>query len=263
MHVHHHAPGSFCWFELTTTDQPQAIAFYSDLFDWRPTDFPMGPDEVYTIFRVEGRDTAAVRTMRPAQREQRVPPSWLAYISVENADAGARRALASGGTVVAPPFDVRDRGRMAVLADPTGAVFALWEPRNHHGTGIVQANGTGVWLDLNTPDPARAAKFYRDVFGWQIVAGKDMSPAKPSDYGHIVLGSDFIGGIPPASSVPNGTPAHWLIYFGVADCDKAVRKTEATGGTVLVPTVTMANTRKYAVLTDPQHAPFAVVQSLG
>jgi predicted enzyme related to lactoylglutathione lyase len=262
MHVHHHAPGTFCWFELATSDQAQAKNFYSSLLAWRADDMPIGPNEFYTIFKVDGRDAAAAHTMRPEQRAQGVPPNWLLYISVDNVDARAKRAAAAGARVTAPPFDMMDAGRMTVITDPTGAAFALWEPRNSHGTGIVQEPGAAVWADLNSPDPPRAGRFYQELLGWKIVAGKNMAPVRANEYGHIVAGDEFIGGIVPAAHVHKDAPAHWLIYFQVADCDAAVAATSAAGGHVLMPPMTMERVRKFAALADPQGAAFAVVQTL-
>jgi len=153
-----------------------------------------------------------------------------------------------------------ESGRMSVVADPTGGTFAMWEPRNHHGTGIVHASGTGVWADLNTPDPVLASQFYEALFHWKIVAGKNMAPAGPNDYGHIMNGDEFIGGIPPVSSLPTGTPPHWLIYFAVPDCEAIAAKAQSAGGAILMPPMTMAKVRKFAVLADPQRAAFAVVE---
>ena len=254
-------PGSFCWFELATTDQDRAKTFYASLFGWSINDTPLGPTEVYTIFQRDGRDAAAAYTMRPAERAQGIPPHWLVYISVENVDAMAKRVAAAHGAMLAPPFDVMESGRMAVLADPTGATVAIWEPRAHHGTGIVNAVGAAVWADLNTPDPAKAAAFYRELFGWKIVAGKNMAPAGPNDYGHIVNGDEFIGGIPPASMLPPGAPANWLIYFAVPDCDAAATSARASGGSILMPPTSMKEVRKFAVLADPQGAAFGVVET--
>ena len=124
-HIDSHPPGSFCWIELATLDQSAAKSFYSSLFGWTPFDVPMGPGEVYTIFRLEDRDAAAAYTMRPEQRSQGVPPNWMLYISVASADDAAKRARDVGGTVHMDAFDVGDSGRMAVLQDHTGAVFAF------------------------------------------------------------------------------------------------------------------------------------------
>ncbi len=262
MHVHHHAPGSFCWFELATNDQAAAKTFYASLLGWDITDTPLGPGETYTIFKIDGRAAAAAHTMDREQRAQGVSPAWLLYVSVENVDVAAKRAATVGGTVVAPPFDVTDAGRMTAIRDPTGASLALWEPRNNHGTGIVQEPGTCVWADLYSPDPGRAATFYGDLFGWKVVAGKNMEPATASDYGHIVSGTEFIGGILPAAYVPAGTPPHWLPYFSVSSCDDVVARTTAGGGQVRRPATKMEGARKYAILADPQTAAFAVVETL-
>ena len=85
-HIDSHLPGSFCWIELGTTDQPAAKSFYQALFGWTPADMPMGPDDFYTIFKLEGRDAAAAYTLRPEQRSQGVPPHWMPYIMVASAD---------------------------------------------------------------------------------------------------------------------------------------------------------------------------------
>src|SRR5271166_6536704 len=120
-----HPPGSFCWLELATTDQTAAKSFYSSLFGWTPSDSPLGPDAVYTIFKIEGRDATAAYTMFPEQRAMGIPPNWMLYVSVANADDAAKRAKAAGGTVLKDAFDVVESGRMAVLQDPTGAVFSV------------------------------------------------------------------------------------------------------------------------------------------
>ncbi len=260
MQVQRHAPGSFCWFELATTDQAQAKTFYASLFGWAPGDQPIGPTEMYSIFRKDGRDAAAAYTMRAEQRAQSIPPNWLVYVAVDNVDRSAARASAAGGVVLAPPFDVMESGRMTVIADPTGATFAMWEPHKHAGTGVAQEHGTGVWADLITTDQTRAARFYEQLFDWKIVAGKNMQEAAASDYAHIVNGQDFIGGIPPAAFVPPGVPPYWLVYFSVPDCDATVRQTTEGGGRVLMPATTVDGVGRFATLADPQGAVFAIMQ---
>jgi predicted enzyme related to lactoylglutathione lyase len=131
--IDHYAPGSFCWIELATTDQNAAKRFYSSLFGWAPADMPMGPGEFYTMFRLDGRDAAAAYTMRKEQQERGLPPYWGIYVAVESADKAAERAAAVGGRVLAPPFDVFDVGRMAVVQDPTGATFSVWQPKGPNG----------------------------------------------------------------------------------------------------------------------------------
>src|SRR5271165_1477223 len=114
--------------------------------------------------------------MYPEQRAQGMPPSWTLYISVASADDAAKRAKAAGGTVLKEPFDVGEPGRTSVLQDPTGAVFCVWQANKNQGTGIAHVDGTLCWADLSTPDPARASKFYGDLFGWKMLT-EDKTPS--------------------------------------------------------------------------------------
>ena len=253
-----HPAGSFCWIELATTDQNAAKAFYSSLFGWVVTDNPMGPDEFYTIFKIDGRDAAAGYTLRKEQRAQGVSPHWMVYVAVDSAEQAAADAAKAGGTILAPAFDVMDVGRMAVVQDPTGAVFALWQAKSHSGTGIGHVNGTLCWADLSTPDPERAGKFYSDVFGWKLERGdKD-----PSGYLHIKNGEHYIGGIPPASHRQPGAPPHWLAYFLVSDCDATAAKAHSMGAKLFLPPTTFEKVGRMSVISDPQGAVFAIFQAI-
>jgi len=140
-----HPPGAFCWIELATSDQKAAKDFYCSLFGWSASDMPMGPGDFYTMFKLDGRDSGAAYTLRPDQRAQGVPPHWMIYIAVESADQTAARAAELGAKVFAPPFDVYDAGRMAVLQDPTGAVFSIWQPKKNTGIGIAGVHGALCW----------------------------------------------------------------------------------------------------------------------
>src|SRR5579859_8193407 len=187
-----HPAGSFCWIELSTTDQNATKNFYTSLFGWGVVDSPMGPNDFYSMFKLEGRDTGAACTLRKEQLEQGVPPHWMLYVAVQNVDETAAKAGQLGGKVLAPPFDVFDVGRMAVVQDPTGAIFCVWQAKSHSGIGI-SGDGTLCWADLSTPDPQQAGKFYSSLFGWQIITDDH----DPSGYLHIKNRENFIGGIPP------------------------------------------------------------------
>src|SRR5262249_14999319 len=156
--VDKHPAGAFCWIELATTDQKAAKSFYTSLFGWSVTDTPMGPDDFYSIFKLKGREVAAGYTLRKDQRERGVPVHWSLYIAVDNADQAAAKAIEAGGKILMPAFDVMDAGRMAVIHDPTGAVFCIWQPKKSPGIGIAGENGALCWADLSTPDPGRAGK---------------------------------------------------------------------------------------------------------
>lgn len=255
-HIDHHPQGSFCWIELATTDQNAGKAFYRDLFGWAVNDMPMGPDEAYTIFRLEGRDAAAGCTLRKEQLAQGVPPHWTLYIAVDNVDASAKRAAEAGATVFGPPFDVMDAGRMAVVQDPTGAVFCMWQAKGNKGIGIAGVDGTLCWADLSSPDQKGAAAFYSKIFGWELTTEQGTT-----GYLHIKNGESMIGGIlPPEQRNPNAPP-HWMPYFQVSNCDAFAAKAKSLGAKFLMPPMTMENVGRFAVVADPQGAAFSLFQS--
>ncbi len=252
--VDKHSPGSFSWVELATTDQNSAKKFYSSLFGWSINDSPLGPGEIYTIFRIDGRDAAAGYTISAADREQGVPPHWNLYIGTANADQTAKRAGELGGNVLAPPFDVMDAGRMSVIQDPGGAIFCVWQANKSQGIGIAGVEGTLCWADLNTPDTAGAKKFYEGLFGWTMaVSDKD-----PSGYLHIKNGEEFIGGAPPAAQRDPKIPPHWMLYFYVKDVDASAARAKQLGGGIVMEPLTMENVGRMAVVADPQGAVFAI-----
>jgi hypothetical protein len=256
--IEKHAPGEFCWVELATTDQPAAQAFYSKIFGWSPRDMPIGPNQDYTIFDLQGRPAAASYTLRADQRSHGVPPHWDLYVAVQSADETAARAKQLGGSVLAEPFEVFDAGRMAVLQDPTGAVFCIWQADKHTGTRITGSDGTLCWADLNTGDQARAGQFYSDLFGWQIMK-EDEDPAH--NYWHIKNGEEFIGGIPPASMQQPGVPAHWLAYFTVSDCDTTAATAKSLGANLYMPPTDFEDVGRISIIADPQGATFAIFKA--
>lgn len=252
-----HPAGDFCWIELTTNNQSGAKSFYTSLFGWAVTDMPIGPDDLYSIFKVDGRDAAAGFTMRKEQRDAGVQPHWALYIAVDNADQTAAKAGQAGGKVLQPAFDVMDQGRMAVVQDPTGAVFCVWQAKNGPGIRIAGVNGALCWADLSTNDPVSAGKFYSQVFGWKLEKGdKD-----PSGYLHIKNGERFIGGIPPAEHRNPQVPPHWLIYFLSGDVEASSAKAAKLGGKVLMPPKAMEGVGTWSIVADPQGAVFALFKS--
>jgi hypothetical protein len=144
---------------------------------------------------------------------------------------------------------------MAVVQDPVGAAFALWQNKTHSGTGIAGVHGSLCWADLMTSDIERAKTFYTGLFGWKVSAGEH----DPSDYLHIANGKDFIGGIPPAGFGDPTAPPHWLAYFYVSNCDETAAKTKNQGGKTLLPPLAIEKVGRMAILADPQGAVFAII----
>lgn len=258
-HTASHTPGMFTWIELATSDQAGAKSFYTSLFGWTADDSPMAPGGFYTMFRLNGKDVGGGYTLMPDQVAMHVPPNWLVYVAVESADAAIEKTKQLGGTVLAGPIDVMDLGRMAVLSDPTGAVFAVWQTKKYSGIDIIGADGTFSWADLNTSDPKRAGEFYSALFGWHLDKGEN---DPEGGYLHIKCGEHFIGGIPPAQALQPGVPPHWLIYFHASDCDALSNKAKSLGANVRFGPVTMENVGRFAIVADPQGAYFSLFQPM-
>jgi predicted enzyme related to lactoylglutathione lyase len=255
--VEKHQPGDFCWMELATTDQSAAKKFYAELFGWATSDTPMGPDDFYTTFKIDGRDVGAAYTLRAEQRAQGIPAHWNLYVAVQDADGAAGRATALGAKVLAVPFDVFDIGRMAVLQDPTGANISVWQAKRQSGFGIRGVPGTFCAADLSTSDQEAASRFYEQLFAWRV-GKEDETPGH--NYYHLFHHDEYIGGIlPPAFRNPL-TPPYWQIYLQVSDCDATAGNAKKLGANLYMPPMKVEDVGRMAVLADPQGAAFAVFE---
>ncbi|HUA58597.1 MAG TPA: VOC family protein [Verrucomicrobiae bacterium] len=254
--IDHYPPGSFCWFELGTSDQNAAKPFYHALFGWGANDLPMGPDMFYSMFTLDSRSPGAAYTLMPDMVKAGIPPHWAIYIASANVDESTAKVTAAGGSVIKGPFDVFDVGRMSVVRDPTGAVFQIWQEKRPQANGIGGVPGTVCWADLNTRDVSAASKFYTAVFGWEIAPGEHDT----SGYLHIKNGEQFIGGIPPSHMIPPHVPPHWLLYFLVADADASTAKVTELGGKVIMPAMSLEKVGRFSVVADPQGAVFSLFQ---
>ena len=252
-----HAPGTFSWIELAATDADAARRFYTEMFGWEATDTPISDDEVYTIYRIGGQDVGASYAMMQDQREMGMPSNWVSYVAVEDADATAARARELGGTVMAEPFDVMEHGRMAVIQDPTGAVFAIWQARNHPGVGVKGEAGSLGWNELATTDTGRAKDFYSGLFGWQ---GDTQNMG--IEYTVFNGPTGMIGGMYGITAEMQGMPPCWLPYFVVEDADAAAEKARSLGATVMVGPDDIPTVGRFAMIQDPQGAMFYVIKFL-
>ncbi|MEO7442716.1 MAG: VOC family protein [Acidimicrobiales bacterium] len=244
-----YAPGTFCWVDLATTDVAGALAFYGGLFGWEGEEMAAGPASTYTMLRHDGRHVAALY-----EGGEGAPAAWLSYVSVDDVDSTADRAAALGALVVQGPSDVLDAGRMAVLADPTGALVALWQPGRHIGATLVNDPGALCLNQLNTGDPQAATHFYGELFGWTVQS----NGTAEQPYWGLSNGGALNGGMMPLAPVP-GLSSHWLAYFTTADLDAAVVTAAASGGAVIVPPMVVPAGR-IAVIYDPQGAAFALFE---
>jgi predicted enzyme related to lactoylglutathione lyase len=242
-----HAPGTFSWVDLSTSDTDGAKAFYTGLFGWDTEDNPIPEGGVYTMLAKDGKYVGALSALQAEGQ----PPAWNSYVTVESADDAAATVKEHGGTVAMEAFDVMEAGRMAVVADPTGAFFAVWEPRDSIGAQRVNEPGALTLNQLTTSDPERAQEFYEGVFGWRF----EKVPGDQPFWG-IYDGDRVNGGMMPLSP-EMGTPSHWLVYFGSDSVDDDAGRVGELGGQVVLPPMAVPGGR-ILVAQDPQGAAFGL-----
>jgi uncharacterized protein len=266
-----------CWVDTAQPDPEAAVDFYGGVFGWEFEDrTPAGAPGRYFVARLGGRDVAAVGS----QMEGAGPtPVWNTYVWVESADDAALKAKDAGGQVMAEPFDVGDAGRMAVLADRSGAAFCVWQARGHRGAQVVNEPGSWNFSDLYTRDPDAAREFYGELFGWQEsgigVDGAEFGFWRLPGYGDFLERRDpELRGRLEELEAPEGfadavatlvlmspdqfgedAPPYWTVTFAVDDADATAARAAELGGTVLVPPFDGPYVRM-TVLRDPQGATF-------
>ncbi|MEV0171578.1 VOC family protein [Streptomyces sp. NPDC050803] len=250
----HGAPN---WVDVSTADIDGATSFYRALFGWEFRS--AGPEAGgYGFFQLDGR-TAAGGMQTTAEQG---PPAWTVYFQSPDVDATAKAVEEHHGSVLMPPDDVMDKGRMAILADHAGVHFGVWQPAALKGLDVVGDPGSLCWVELYTPDIARTAAFFDSVFGWETSAmtfpGGVYTCINPAGTGDDAM----FGGLVPLAADPTGTETepYWLPYFEVTDTDVAVSKALELGGTVRMPATDVAGVGRMAKLADPFGARFAVLK---
>jgi predicted enzyme related to lactoylglutathione lyase len=238
---------------MSSPDTDASAAFYSGLFGWEASE--PGPVEEtggYRMFSMRGRSVAGLGPTR----EGGPPPMWTTYVTVADADATCAAAAAAGGMVFMQPMDVLEAGRMAVIGDPQGAGFAIWQPNLHPGSQVVNEPGSLIWSELAVRDTGPEPDFYRAVFGWVA----DTAPMGGTEYTTWRLGDHPVGGmIRMDEQWPAEMPPHWMTYFAVEDVDAACAQATELGATVHVPPKDIEGVGRFAVIGDPHGAVFSVI----
>lgn len=259
-------PGVPCWVQTVQPEPKQAVRFYTELFGWDAVSL-MGEDSPgdYFLCKLRGRDVAAIVSQHgaPAPPE----PVWVTHIWVDSADDIAAKVAEAGGSVVGEPFDSPGGARVAVLSDPAGAVFCVWQPLERGGAQLVNEPNAWAMSQLRTPDPDPAKAFYGEVFGWETdtfgagegevtlwrvpgyVGGEPQQPVSRE-----VVGAMFVIGEERCADEP---PPHWSVDFWVSDADATAADASRLGGRVILASHEAPGFRR-AILADPFGAAFSV-----
>jgi predicted enzyme related to lactoylglutathione lyase len=239
---------------MATPDADVSEAFYSRLFGWRPSD----PGGGYTTLQLDGLDVAGMFQLPEAAREAGAASRWLVYLATDDISRQLNKVRPAGGTILSPAFDIPDAGRMAMVADATGAELGLWEAWGHPGAAVMGKPGSLTWTELLTRSRAAAASFYTAVFGWEVEAVQ----AGDESFITCSLNGTPVAGMMQMSAAWGNTPSFWMPYFAVEDPDAMASLAASLGGEVAMPPSEVGN-RRLAVLRDPLGALFYVVTEGG
>lgn len=212
----------------------------------------------YHMQKLNGLEAAAIYQQGEEEKGQGVPPHWNTYFTVDDVDQSAAKAKQSGATLFLEPMDVFDAGRMAYVQDPQGAMFALWQPKEHIGSRVKGETGAIMWNELLTSDTEDATKFYSGLLG----LNSSKMPG-PMDYTMLNVAETGVAGVMAITSEMGPVPPNWTVYFGVDNVDAAIKKAESLGGSIVVPAMDIPEIGRFAGLQDPQGAMFSVFQPAG
>jgi predicted enzyme related to lactoylglutathione lyase len=253
--VTEHTPSTAAWLDLASPDFEASARFYGQLFGWE-TERVAGPEMGnYTFFKLRGKNVGGLASlMTPDQ-----PIVWSIYFASSNVDQTAKQVSAAGGSVLMPPDDIMDNGRIGFFSDSAGAAFGIWQPKAHKGVDLINEPGAFAWAELQTRDAAAVAPFYQHVFGWGS-KNSSMGPGMP-EYTEWQLGGQSIAGAMPMSpDMPAQVPAHWMPYFQVENADSAAEQVGRLSGKIMVGPMDFPGGR-FAVVSDPQGGVFGILET--
>lgn len=244
--------GRFVWHELLTTDTAAGIRFYGKVTGWKHEPYPELPG--YSLILASRGPVGGTMLLPENAKAMGTPPNWLSYIGTSDVDATARQATSLGGKVIREPESI-SVGRFAILADPQGAVFAVYTPNLMDDADPKPLVGEFSWHELVTTDPAAAWSFYSTLFGWEKTTSMDMGAM--GVYQMYGIPGLELGGI---YKIPPGYPAppNWLPYIRVTDAKKAASVSLKSGGSIINGPMEVPGGNWIAMGTDPQGAAFAV-----
>ncbi len=252
--------GRILWYELMTTDRDAAAVFYSEIVGWKTQAMTEIPGMDYTVWlNSKGEGIGGLMDLPEPARQMGAPPHWLAYIGVDDVDATVAQATELGAKIYAPPFDVETVGRIAIIADPQGAVFGVYRP----ASGQAPAKSPPVfgdvsWHELTTADAEAALTFYGELFGWRPTDAMEMGPGMTYQMFGREGDEGSIGGmmnLPPNAPMP----PNWMMYFYVEGAaDDAAERVKAGGGRILNGPMEIPGGDHAFQAMDVQGAAFAI-----
>jgi len=254
--------GNFIWYELMTTDPDGAKAFYDAVVGWNIEGQSQFPNGYRMIGRSDGKFAGGVLPLTEEMQQHGARPTWLGYIYVTDVDASVAAIEQDGGKALMPAFDIPNIGRVAMVADPSGAPFYMMKPMPPANEPEAKSDVFSVdrpqrvrWNELSSSDDDGAVAFYTTQFGW--LQDGAMPMGEMGDYRFIYANGVRIGAI--MRKPPQRPVSTWTFYFGVDDIDRAAEAVTTGGGQILFGPMEIPGGEFSLNGMDPQGAAFGLV----
>ncbi|MCG3172453.1 MAG: putative glyoxylase CFP32 [Myxococcota bacterium] len=249
--------GRFVWYDLNTSDVEKAKKFYGAVMGWTFTEQDMGGMK-YTMFNNNGESLGGFAPLDPSMKG--VPSHWIAYCTVLDVDAAAKKAEKLGGKVLVPPMDIPDVGRFCMIADSTGAAIAPFkfvegrEEEDKANAKTPPKVGEICWNELLTNNEDLSGKFASEIFGW--TAKTENMGGRP--YTTFFRNDHWSAGMMKMPPEAKGAPSFWQKYLLVANCAEATEKVKKAGGKVMMANMEIPNMGVMSVCEDTTGAVFGL-----
>lgn len=220
-------PGAPCWADLWTTDVEGSRRFYSQLFGWDALE----PSPEFGGYWMFNRGDAPTAGGMGSMGDMTADNTWKPYFCTRDMEATLSKAASAGATVQGEAMPVADLGVQAVLTDPAGAVFGLWQPGSFEGFRVVGENASPSWFELQTSEHANEVAFYRDLFGYEITVAGDTDDFRYYTFRSPGADEDM-GGMMDSRRWLTAGGGHWDIYWHVDDARATAQTVKELGGSV-------------------------------
>jgi predicted enzyme related to lactoylglutathione lyase len=247
----------FFWFDLMSPDVATSKKFYAAFSGWTTQSFMDGRYEVLNTPDGGMGGLMSNKAMEPGEPDS--PPMWLGYVHVTDVDASVKRAEKLGAKVKVAPRDIPTVGRFSVLADPQGAVFAVFKPTppsgQQHNPAMSEKLGHMVWAELYTSDWQKAWGFYSELFNWKSTETMDMK--EMGKYAMFSFGPSEKASMGGMLTMKNQPPA-WMFYVSVKDTDAVAKQIATLGGKIINGPMDVPGGGRIAQCLDPHGITFGI-----
>lgn len=221
-------PNHFIYADLSSYNPSETLPFYAAVFGWQFKATPWSDDGAQTAY-VNGKEVASIYQTPEKFQKMDMPHFWMSYIQVNSVADTVEKAKSLGG-IIELQLDIAGFGKVALIRDPQGAGFTVYEGDSITPSRTENQTNTLIWNELHISDASKILPFYEGIFAWRFAADAQTPE-------HYRVHNDSGEHIADALVIPNdikGKYEYWVCTFGVSDLQVSKEKILANGGSVII-----------------------------